>query len=124
MALGVRIGSPDAVISTGASFKYFFNEKTAIETLLTFGDPFAVGLLVEQHQKLLANGLNWFGGAGGYVGFSGERRAGLHGILGLDYKVPTIPLNFSIDWKPELNLTKEFSFEPASVGLSARFCFK
>lgn len=124
MALGVRIGSPDAVISTSATFKYFFSEKTAIEALLSFGDPFAVGVLVEKHNPLLTNGLNWFAGGGGYVGFSGMRRAGLQGVLGLDYKIPAIPINFSIDWKPELNLSREFSFEPAAVGLSARFTFK
>ena len=124
MGLGIRIGSPDAVISTGATFKYFFKERTAIETLLTFGDPFAVGLLLAHHQSFAATGLQWFAGGGGYVGFSGLRRTGLQGVLGLDYKIPTLPINFSIDWKPELTLTNEFSFEPAAVGLSARFTLK
>jgi hypothetical protein len=124
MALGIRIGSPDAVISSGATFKYFFKEKTAIETLLTFGDPFAVGLLVAHHQPFAATGLQWLAGGGGYVGFSGERRAGFQGVLGLDYKIANLPINFSVDWKPELTLTKEFSFEPAAVGFSARFTLK
>ena len=124
MALGIRIGSPDAVISSGATFKYFLKEKTALETLLTFGDPFAVGLLIAHHQPFAATGLQWLAGGGGYVGFSGERRAGLQGVLGLDYKIANLPINFSIDWKPELTLTKEFSFEPAAVGLSARFTLK
>jgi hypothetical protein len=34
------------------------------------------------------------------------------------------PLNFSIDWKPELTVTQEFSFEPQALGVSARFTFK
>ena len=124
MALGIRFSSPDAAVNTSATFKYFFNEKTALETMLSFGDPLALGLLVEKHRPLLSNRFNWFAGGGGYVGFSGERRVGLQGVLGLDYKVPAIPFNLSIDWKPELNLSKEFSFEPAAVGLSARFTFK
>jgi hypothetical protein len=48
----------------------------------------------------------------------------LQGIVGLDYKLATIPFNLSIDWKPELTLTREFSFEPAALGLSARFTLK
>jgi hypothetical protein len=60
-------------------------------------------------------------GGGAYVGFSGVRNVGAQGILGLDYKFATIPLNLSVDWKPELNFVQDFSFEPAAVGLSARF---
>jgi len=123
-AIGVRFSSNAALVNHSVSLKYFFTEKTAVEGLITFNDPFALGLLVEQHKPLTTNHFKYFYGAGVYAGFSGPRRAGLQGIIGLDYKIPTIPINFSIDWKPELTVTKEFSFEPQALGVSARFTFK
>lgn len=123
-AVGVRFSSRAALVNNSVSLKYFFTEKTAVEGLITFNDPFALGLLVEQHKPLAAKDFTYFYGGGVYAGFSGQRRAGLQGIIGLDYKIPTIPLNFSIDWKPELTVTKEFSFEPQALGISARFTFK
>lgn len=124
MALGARFSSKAPLVNTSISFKYFFNESTAGEALFCVTDPFALGLLVEQHKPLVTKHFNYFYGGGVYAGFGGPRRAGLHGIIGLDYKVPVIPFNLSIDWKPELNLTKEFSFEPAALAVSARFTFK
>lgn len=44
-------------------------------------------------------------------------------IIGMDYKFQKIPLNTSLDWKPELNLAKEVGFEAATVGLGIRFAF-
>lgn len=123
-AVGIRFSSKAALINNSVSLKYFFTEKTAVEGLITFNDPFALGLLVEQHKPLLTNNFKYFYGGGFYGAFSGSRRAGLQGVVGLDYKVPTIPLNFSIDWKPELTFTKEFSFETAALGFSVRFTFK
>lgn len=123
-AVGVRFSSRAALVNNSVSLKYFFTGKTAVEGLITFNDPFALGLLLEQHRPLAANGFTYFYGGGVYAGFSGRRRAGLQGVIGLDYKIPTIPLNFSVDWKPELTVTKEFSFEPQTLGVTARFTFK
>jgi hypothetical protein len=123
-AVGVRFSSRAALVNNSVSLKYFFTEKTAVEGLITFNDPFALGLLVEQHKPLTTQNFTYYFGGGVYAGFSGSRRAGLQGVVGLDYKIPTIPLNFSIDWKPELTVTKEFSFEPQALGVTARFTFK
>ena len=123
-AIGIRFSSKAALVNNSVSLKYFFTEKTAVEGLITFNDPFALGILVEQHKPLVTNNFKYFYGGGFYGAFTGTRRAGLQGVIGLDYKVPMIPLNFSIDWKPELTFTKEFSFEPQTLGLSTRFTFK
>jgi hypothetical protein len=56
-------------------------------------------------------------------GFRSDRKFGAQGVVGLDFLFPALPVNLSVDWKPELNLTKEFSFEPSAVSLSARFAF-
>jgi hypothetical protein len=122
-ALGIRISSEDAVINHSITYKYFFDPSTAVEGLFSFGDPLALGFLVEKHKPFKTAGLTWFWGVGAYAGFAGERNFGAQGVVGLDFIAPTLPVNFSIDWKPELNFIKEFSFEPAAVGFSARFIF-
>ena len=122
-ALGIRLSSNAAVVNNSVSFKYFFNERIAGEALLSF-DPFALGGLVELHHPIGTNGLSWLYGGGLFVGFSGERNLGAMGVLGLDYRFPGLPINLTFDWKPELSFTREFSFEPAAVGLSARFVFR
>lgn len=123
-AVGVRFSSKAALVNNSISLKYFFTENTAAEGLISFGGPLALGLLVEQHKSFAADGLRYFYGGGIYAGFSGSRRAGVQGVIGLDYKIANLPLNFSLDWKPELTFAKEFSFEPQALGLSARFAFK
>ena len=121
--LGVRISSKDAVVNHSVTYQYFFNQSLAIEGLLTFTDPAALGFLVEKHYHFRHTGAAWYWGAGLYAGFGSSRRFGMQGVTGLDFKFPLVPINLSLDWKPELNFTKEFSFEPAAVGLSVRFVF-
>jgi hypothetical protein len=133
-ALGVRLSSSNAYQNNSISFKQFINEGTAIEGLFTFGEPLALGALVEFHKPLSTQGLSWFYGAGGYLAFpkvlntttnktNTETNFGAQGIIGLDYKFSNIPLNLSLDWKPELNIVTDINFEPAAVGLAARFTF-
>ena len=121
--LGIRISSPDAVINHSISYKYFFSPTIAAEGLFSFSDPLAIGVLVEKHNYFGPPGVSWFWGAGPYVGFGGNRNFGVQGIVGLDFLFPTLPINLSLDWKPELNITNQFSFEPAALGVSIRFAF-
>lgn len=124
-AVGIRLSSHDAAINNSISLKHFVNSNIALEGLLSFGDPVSLGALVEAHHPINgAAGLNWLVGGGAYVGFGGVRNFGGQGILGLDYKIASIPLNLSLDWKPELNFIRDISFEPAAVGFSARFTLK
>ena len=122
-ALGIRLSSNAPVVNNSISFKYFLNQKAAIEALLTIADPVAIGALYEIHMPINQPGLKWFYGGGGYVGFSGNTNLGAMGIIGLDYKFTNIPLNLSLDWKPELNIVSDINFEPAAIGFSARFTF-
>jgi hypothetical protein len=121
--LGVRISSADAAVNNSITYKRFLNSTLAIEGLFTIADPAAIGILLEKHIPLSASGLTWFWGAGLYAGFGGSRRFGAQGAVGLDFVLPSLPINLSVDWKPELNFTRQFSFEPSAVGISARFVF-
>lgn len=122
-ALGIRLSSSVPVVNNSVSFKYFLNEKAAVEALLTVGDPVALGALFEIHRPLNTPGLQWFFGGGGYIGFGGNTLVGGQGVVGLDYKFQYLPLNLSLDWKPELNLVSDINFEPAAFGLTIRFAF-
>lgn len=133
-ALGVRLSSAAANINNSISFKQFITEKTAIEALFSFGDPIALGALIEFHKPLASEGLSYYYGAGGYISFvktfdpvkqrnETDPNFGGQGVIGLDYKFSNIPLNISLDWKPELNLVSDINFEPAAIGFTARFTF-
>lgn len=133
-ALGVRLSSSAAMVNNSVSIKHFITPGMAIEGLFSFGDPLAFGVLLEKHKPLSAEGLQWYYGAGGYLGFiktynpnklknETNTNFGAQGVIGLDYKFASIPLNLSIDWKPELNIVSDINFEPSAVGFTARFTF-
>ena len=103
------------MVNNSISLKYFFNEISAVEALFSFGDPLAIGALYEIHKPISESGIKWYYGGGGYLGFVKTYNAnkeknetnpnfGAQGVLGLDYKFANIPLNLSLDWKPELNM--------------------
>ena len=122
-AVGVRLGSSVPAIKNGVTFKHFFGNN-AVEAILSFGDGTALCALYEIHKPIATANLKWFIGAGGYIGFSNKtNNIGAAGIIGLDYKFPVLPLNLSLDWKPELNLVSKIGFEASGIGFSARFTF-
>jgi hypothetical protein len=129
-ALGIRMSSKDPVVNNSVSFKHFFSETTAIEALLTFDKKTAIGALIEIHEPIPSTeGLKWFYGAGAYLGFDSDKNnpsrslMGAQGIVGLDYKFPSLPLNLALDWKPELNIIDNINFEPSAIGFTMRFTF-
>lgn len=133
-ALGVRLSSAAAAVNNAVSIKQFISANTAIEGLLSFGDPLAFGVLLEKHKPLSSEGLQYYYGAGGYLSFPKtynpnkqknevDPNFGAQGVIGLDYKFANVPLNISLDWKPELNIVSDINFEPAAIGFTARFTF-
>lgn len=124
-AIGVRLGPNTAAISPGFTIKHFLNENSAVEGIVGINNGLGLCALYEWHHPIesVAN-LQWFIGAGGYAAFRSETTfIGAAGIVGLDYKFDEIPLNLSLDWKPELNLISKVAFEANTVGISARFTF-
>jgi hypothetical protein len=129
-AVGIRLSSQGATVNNSVSIKYFMNPKLAIEGLFTFDKKAAIGGLFEVHNPMPSTeGLSWFYGAGAYLGFDSDKTStdralmGGQGIVGLDYKFANLPLNLSLDWKPELNIIDNINFEPAAIGFTIRFTF-
>ena len=126
-AAGVRLSNQTPTLNNAVSVKYFATDRTAIEGIISFGSRFGVGGLLEIHRPFSTPGLSWFYGGGAYLGFESEPSEtffGPTGIIGLDYKFTNIPLNLSIDWKPELDIIPAVNFVPDAFALSVRFTFK
>lgn len=124
IALGIRLSSSDATLSNSVTGKYFITDRSAIEGMISFGNRFGVGGLLEIYRPFDVSGFKWFYGGGAYVG-SGDKQTylGPTGIIGLDYKFQNIPLNLSLDFKPELDIIPSITPHYA-VAFSVRFVFK
>jgi hypothetical protein len=124
-AAGVRLSTSSPTLSTGISGKYFATDKTAIEGILAWGNRFGFGGLLEIHNKFQTPGLSWFYGGGAYLGFEdGDTYFGPTGVVGLDYKFTSAPVNLSLDWKPELDILPDINFIPDAFALTVRFTLK
>jgi hypothetical protein len=136
-AAGIRLGPSSPAIAPGFTIRHFLDEKHAVEGIVGINNGIGICALYEwYHPVATVEHLQWFVGAGGYaayrnnVSFIGENSnknntsyIGAAGVVGVDYKFRDIPLNISIDWKPELNIIENVGFEASGVGFSARFTF-
>jgi hypothetical protein len=122
--LGLRLSNDAPSINNSITARYMLNEGQGLEALVSFGSNFGIGFLYEKFTPLGTSGFKWFYGAGAYVGFrAGDTYVGPQGVLGLDYKFPGVPVNVSLDWKPELDVIPTVNLVPDAFGLSARFTF-
>ena len=125
LGLGVRLSNSSPTLNNSITGKYFVTDRSAVEGIISFGSRFGLGALLEIHKPTNIEGLKWFYGAGGYVGFeSGDTYLGPTGILGIDYKFTNVPINLSLDWKPELDIIPDINFVPDAFAMSVRFTLK
>lgn len=125
LGLGVRLSNSVPTLNNSVSGKYFITDRSAVEGLISFGSRFGMGALLQIHHPLNIEGLKWFYGAGVYVGFEdNDTYVGPTGALGLDYKFANVPINLSLDWKPELDIVPEINFVPDAFALTVRFTLK
>ncbi len=130
--IGLRGG-----LSSGVTVKHFVGEKSAIEGIVSARwKGFNIVALYEIHNQAFdVEGLNWYYGFGGHVGFwdganvgwaddtNSYTVAGLDGIIGLEYNFNDIPLNVSIDWKPAFNIIGYSGFWGDGGAFSIRYIF-
>ena len=123
--LGVRLSNSSPTLNNSITGKYFVTNQNAIEGVLSFGSRFGIGALLEIHKPTNVEGLRWFYGGGAFLGFEdSDTYLGPTGIVGIDYKFANVPINLSIDYKPELNILPEISFVPDAFAFSVRFTLK
>jgi hypothetical protein len=124
-ALGVKIWD-----GGGITLKHFFNEKNAGELIGYFwyrGVRFTG--LYEIHGDINgATGLKWYVGPGAHIGFYNDKYGGggvigIDGVIGLDYKINSAPINLSLDWQPSLEFGSSRGFTGGWGGLGIRYTF-
>jgi len=130
-SIGVKV-YPGAV-----TLKHFFKPNRAVEALGYLSpDTYRITALYEQHYDITSvAGLKWYVGGGGHIGIWSDAwrskyparndgmAIGVDGVIGLDYKIPAVPLNLSFDWQPSFNIIGYNYFEGGWGGLAIRYTF-
>jgi hypothetical protein len=146
--IGLRLGP-----TYGLTYKQFMSPKAAFELILQsryYGGNYsrhgwnrgASGFnfvaLYEHHGAVKGlNGLNWFLGIGGHLGYwrgyTGHRwfpedRAyfalGVDAIVGLEYTFKEAPFTIGVDWKPAFNLIGWSGFWGDEGAFTIRYNFR
>ena len=102
---------------TGVTFKHFLtDDKKAIEFIgYFFNSGNRVTFLYEIHGNINGiEGLKYYIGPGAHVAFynskyGGATTFGVDGVIGLDYKINSAPINLSVDFQPSLEFGKSYN---------------
>lgn len=132
-AVGLRLG-----LGSGVTFQHYTNKRNAFEAIAyqRFGAA-NLTLLAEAHEQMFdVRGLRYFYGAGAHMWLFNRNSVlqdnvlrensyafGVDAIVGIAYYLRSFPLQFSVDWKPGINLIGSHYIEWDSGGLSARYRF-
>ena len=117
------------------TYKKFVSDTRNFEAQFTsWHEGFRLGGLYEINfyafQKVPE--LSWFVGPGAHIGFwksayektyDSQVDLGIDGIIGLDYKFKTVPINVSLDWQPSVTLVGSAGFTPVFGGIAVRYTF-
>lgn len=123
-AVGVRGG----ITTSGLTVKHNFDPANTVEGVIDFARGFNVIALYERNVPVITDGFRLYYGAGMNLG-SWDKHAhskftmGFDAIVGLEYKLYSIPLAFSVDYKPCLNFVGNTGFHAADFGLGVKFTF-
>jgi hypothetical protein len=129
-AVGLAIDVGDGGTWVGPHVKHFFDDNQAGEAALQFGTGLTIlQLMYQYHQPVQeAEGLQWYIGLGGALGFPDNGGNTLFGIVpaaGLDYKLANIPIDLFLDWRPKFMIYEgDNEFLAARFGLGLRFTLK
>lgn len=136
-AIGLRLGP-----GTGLSVQKFKTDRKVIEGILyTRYRGFNLCGLMQFHERLTRSvkGLKYYYGGGAHVGrysyYAGhpawrneankgsEVVIGFDAVLGLEFYLPDLPVQVSVDWKPEYNVVGWSGFSPDNGAISVRWRF-
>ena len=120
---GIRAG-----YSSGISYKGFrLHRMSAFEVDFLYNKHgFNLGALYEYHLEPFKKNTRTFIylGGGAFGGnWDEELSLGVAAVAGIEYTLRDLPLNFSLDWKPMLNIYAVFEPDWLDFGLSIRYRF-
>lgn len=123
---GLFIDFGNGASLVGPHVKHFLNKNGAVQGMVLFGSGMtALGVEYSYNEAIRnAPGLLWNIGVGPQVGFgNGSTDVLVRPALGLEYKVPNVPINFGFDWRPMWQLTHGSNFEAGRFGIGFRYVF-
>ena len=126
-AIGLRGG-----IGSGITFKHDFGGFTGEALVYARTNVANITALVEFYKPLSSSvgEFNFYYGFGGHIGsytYKVDERnetnttIGVDGIIGIEYNFQEVPINASLDWKPEFNLVGFNGSYFDGVALSVRY---
>ena len=120
---GIRAG-----YSSGISYKGFrLHRMSAFEVDFLYNKHgLNLGALYEYHLEPFKKNTRTFIylGGGAFGGqWDEEFSLGVAAVAGIEYTLRDLPLNFSLDWKPMLNIYAVFEPDWLDFGLSIRYRF-
>ena len=98
----------------GISYKHFLSNRVALEGQLLFGGDAIVPDVSVQYQapfKFLPGLYSTAGGGVTVPIYDGKPELLLRPSVGLEYKIPGVPLNFGFDWRPSYRVSGDDSYE-------------
>ncbi|RYE33839.1 MAG: hypothetical protein EOP42_07995 [Sphingobacteriaceae bacterium] len=125
VGLGIDVGDGSTIV--GPSIKHFFNEHSAFEAEVLFGNHYAtVGAYYQYNRSFKeAKELKWYLGIGPDILINNRGAAfALRPMAGLDYKIKTLPLSLTFDWRPYFFIDEGVYIATARFGLGVRYAFK
>lgn len=125
-AIGLGLDFGDYDTGVGIDLKHFFTARAAGEfDLLFYDDTVGLGAFYEYHWPINnVNSLLWYLGVGPQFYFEEhDTDFGARVMIGLDYKIPDVPLDFSLDWRPLFEFTDGGNFAGGLFQLNIRFVF-
>ncbi|MCJ8497497.1 hypothetical protein MVI27_04415 [Chryseobacterium salipaludis] len=123
---GVLVDFGDGSTLVGPHVKHFFQPNHAGEFSVLFGDGVTMVQANYQYQQPFAgtNGLGWYVGLGPAIAFGdGYTTFAPAAMIGLDFKIPGAPLDFSMDWRPRFFIGDNSDAAAGRFAAGFRFTF-
>ncbi len=123
---GLFIDFGDGSTFVGPAVKHSFDGTNALQGMVLFGNgATAIGAEYSYNKNIPgANGLGWNIGVGpqAIIG-KGDTDFAIRPALGLEYTIPSAPINFGLDWRPMWLLDDGGHFAAGRFGLGLRYIF-
>ncbi len=135
-AIGIRGGGNDS----GVTLKHILSDYNALELTFNYQYPkdrmirsTVLSALYEWNVPVISEGFLFYYGFGAHIGAAtmkkedsnnyGQIALGAVGVAGLEYKLYSVPLAFSLDYRPFFNLLPQVRGFIGNIGLGIKFCF-
>lgn len=123
-AVGLRGGYD----MSGITGRFVLTSESMLEGLLSsdYDRGLTATALYEYYMPVITDGFNLYFGGGVHAGAWDSLAFGLDAVAGLEYKIPTLPLSASVDYKPSFtfgNNSREGELRMFGLALAIRYTF-